>query len=55
MEKHNLNVDILSVFVEEILKKVTDTFVSDMSTDNNMPEGLGSIKVCLSKSNRCVD
>lgn len=40
MEKHNLDVDILSVFVEEILKKVADTFISDMSTNNYMPEGL---------------
>lgn len=37
MEKHNLNVDILSVLVEEILKKVADTLISDMSTNNNMP------------------
>lgn len=37
MQKHNLNVDIFSVFVEKILKKVTDTFKGDVSANNYVP------------------
>ncbi len=38
MKKYNLNVNIFSVFVEEILKKVTHTLISNVSTNHNMPE-----------------
>jgi len=37
MEKHNLDINIFSVFVEKVLEKVTDTFVGNMSTDYYMP------------------
>lgn len=37
VQKHNLDVDIFSVFVEKILKKVTDTFEGDVSANNYVP------------------
>lgn len=37
MKKYNLNVNIFSVFVEEILKKVTHTLISYVSTNHYMP------------------
>lgn len=36
VQKHNFHVDVFSVFVQEVLEKVTDTFVSYVSANDNV-------------------
>lgn len=36
MQEDNLYVDVLAIFVQEILEKVRDRFVGDVAAHNNM-------------------
>ena len=48
MEEHHLNINILSVFVEEIFEEMWDWLVSDVSAHDHMPEDEGSYHQKLS-------